>query len=315
MTQKNFETVIYTPIPTSGLGTIKQNGQDARRNITFDKLLWVLLVVLREMLLYVIRIIYASFLSLALLLGSWVWQGASVLFRGVVRQPRVLLDMAILSLLVYIVAYKFDKEVSLGWHAPARSIATSPKTIARDEASMPTLITSASRNVVSLSTKLLFNPQAPANIAEMNDADNRAYIAAYTDIAVREMHSSGIPASVSMAQGLLESHAGKSVLARRIRNHFGIKCFSNTCRKGHCINFSDDSHKDFFVAYPSPNDSWHAHSLFLQREHYRPLFKFGKDYRAWANGLQNLGYATAPTYAKSIVQMIERYHLEALDKD
>ena len=113
------------------------------------------------------------------------------------------------------------------------------------------------------------------------------YVKNYHAAAVAEMHLYGIPASITLAQGLLESNAGDSRLATTARNHFGIKCFSRTCQKGHCMNASDDTHKDFFRIYPSAVDCYRAHSVFLQADRYKWLRKFGKkDYKNWALGLK-----------------------------
>ncbi len=157
------------------------------------------------------------------------------------------------------------------------------------------------------------NEQAPATVRSLNDAENRAYIRDFAQLAVDEMHRSGVPASVSMAQALIESRAGKSRLATAINNHFGIKCFSRSCKRGHCKNFEDDTHKDFFRAFGTPQESWAAHSDFLRRPHYQALFRFGKDYKLWAGGLHKLGYATANGYDGTIIDIIERYNLYYLD--
>ena len=84
----------------------------------------------------------------------------------------------------------------------------------------------------------------------------RAYVDRYADAAIKEMHKYGIPASITLAQGLIESNCGESKLATRNNNHFGIKCFSRSCKKGHCSNFTDDSHKDFFRIYKSTWESY-----------------------------------------------------------
>ena len=90
------------------------------------------------------------------------------------------------------------------------------------------------------------------------------------------MEKYGIPASISLAQGLIESRAGSSKLAVNNNNHFGIKCFSRHCRKGHCTNFTDDTHKDFFRKFPSPWESWRAHSQLLSSGRYTKLRKNGR---------------------------------------
>jgi flagellum-specific peptidoglycan hydrolase FlgJ len=142
----------------------------------------------------------------------------------------------------------------------------------------------------------------------------RAYVSTYSAAAVQEMHTFGIPASITLAQGLLESNAGASLLARKANNHFGIKCFSKTCKRGHCMNATDDTHKDFFRMYPSGKNCYHAHSEFLQSDRYKSLKKFGKrDYKNWAKGLKKAGYATAPHYAEALITIVEALKLYKYD--
>lgn len=158
--------------------------------------------------------------------------------------------------------------------------------------------------------------------AERNGTDNvvvaqsmqlcREYVERYAPVAVAEMQQYGIPASITLAQGLLESNAGDSQLAQRTNNHFGIKCFSNKCKKGHCANFTDDSHKDFFVRYDNVWSSYRAHSAFLKNtRRYSPLFQLGPtDYAGWARGLAEAGYATDKKYADKLIALIENLELE-----
>lgn len=141
----------------------------------------------------------------------------------------------------------------------------------------------------------------------------KAYIRRFKDLAIEESKRYGIPASVKMAQGILETNSGASQLAKKNNNHFGVKCFSRTCSKGHCSNFGDDSHKDFFRKYDNAWESWRAHSKMLVSGKYKALLKHGDDYEAWAKGLKKLGYATAKHYDKTLVELIERYHLDELD--
>ena len=141
------------------------------------------------------------------------------------------------------------------------------------------------------------------------------YIKHYAPIAVKEMKQYGVPASITLAQGLLESNAGASKLATKNNNHFGIKCFSKNCKKGHCSNYSDDSHKDFFKKYDSDWASYRAHSLFLQRNRYRHLLKLPHlDYKSWARGLSKAGYATDKQYADKLILIIATLKLHRFDK-
>lgn len=142
-----------------------------------------------------------------------------------------------------------------------------------------------------------------------------AYVKRFGKIAQTEMKKYGIPASITLAQGLLESNVGVSRLATRNNNHFGIKCFSKSCRKGHCSNFTDDSHKDFFRKYKSAWESYRAHSRLLGAKRYAKLYKLKKtDYAAWAKGLKKAGYATDPRYAEKIIALIENLDLNRYDK-
>ena len=140
------------------------------------------------------------------------------------------------------------------------------------------------------------------------------YIKKYAPIAQEEMKGFGIPASITLAQGLLESNVGDSKLARRNNNHFGIKCFSTNCKKGHCSNYTDDSHKDFFRVYSSAQESYREHSKFLQKPRYKHLKKLGtKDYKNWAHGLRKAGYATDKKYAFKLIKIIEALNLNRFD--
>ncbi len=143
----------------------------------------------------------------------------------------------------------------------------------------------------------------------------KEYIRQYVKVAQQEMEEFGIPASITLAQGLLESNAGQSTLASKNNNHFGIKCFSRRCDKGHCSNFNDDHHKDFFRIYRSPEESYRDHSIFLQSKRYRGLFKLKtSDYKGWARGLKKAGYATDRTYAEKLIKLIEDLKLYRYDR-
>lgn len=141
------------------------------------------------------------------------------------------------------------------------------------------------------------------------------YVHRFASLAVDEMQKSGIPASVTLAQALLESDAGDSKLARSTNNHFGMKCFSKRCKRGHCANFSDDTHKDFFVKYANASGSFRAHSQFLKKsKRYRHLFEFDKtDYRNWAHGLAEAGYATDKKYGDKLIAIIQTLRLDRYD--
>jgi flagellum-specific peptidoglycan hydrolase FlgJ len=93
-----------------------------------------------------------------------------------------------------------------------------------------------------------------------------------------------------------------------------MKCFSRNCRKGHCTNFTDDTHKDFFLKFGSAQQSWRAHSKLISAGRYAKLKKFGRDYRRWAYGLKSVGYATDKTYAEKLIGIINRYNLNQYDR-
>lgn len=155
----------------------------------------------------------------------------------------------------------------------------------------------------------------PASVVADKKRKVTNYVNRFAAVAIKEMETYGIPASITLAQGLLESNVGESRLVRSNKNHFGIKCFSRKCKKGHCSNFTDDTHKDFFRIYASSWDSYRAHSLFLQGKRYAHLKKLGTtNYKAWAKGLKEAGYATDQRYAKKLIQIIETLNLYQFDK-
>jgi len=142
-----------------------------------------------------------------------------------------------------------------------------------------------------------------------------AYVKRFASVAQEEQRKFNIPASITLAQGLIETNAGQSPLATKNNNHFGIKCFSKSCKKGHCANFSDDSHKDFFRKYASSWESFRAHSKLLTYKRYKHLTKLPtSDYKGWATGLKKAGYATDKNYHKKLIRLIEDLHLDEYDK-
>lgn len=141
--------------------------------------------------------------------------------------------------------------------------------------------------------------------------DYDAYIEKYSKIAVEQMKKHKIPASITLAQGLLESGAGKSHLATHGNNHFGIKCHGWDGKKQY---HDDDENGECFRVYDSARESFEDHSLFLMKKRYERLFSYKiTDYRSWAHGLKACGYATSPTYAQSLISIIERYELYRYD--
>ncbi len=142
----------------------------------------------------------------------------------------------------------------------------------------------------------------------------QSYIDKYTPMAVEQMRKHHIPASITMAQALLESGAGRSYLAVNANNHFGIKVSYGW--NGGYVRRDDDRKNEKFRKYRSVEDSYEDHSLFLKKDRYKSLFNLdAMDYRAWARGLKACGYATLPTYADRLIGIIETYDLQYLDED
>lgn len=140
------------------------------------------------------------------------------------------------------------------------------------------------------------------------------YIETYKDIAMREMRDHKIPASITLAQGILESGAGNSALAREAKNHFGIKCHKGWTGKTYIMD--DDEKDECFRKYKNAEESFVDHSEFLtSRNRYAGLFELDiMDYRAWAKGLKAAGYATNPKYAQLLIERITLYELDKYDK-
>ena len=141
------------------------------------------------------------------------------------------------------------------------------------------------------------------------------YVARYHPIAVAHMERYGIPASITLAQGILESDCGNSSLSRSSNNHFGIKCKSNWT--GERVYHDDDAKGECFRAYPTVEASYEDHAEFLDRQpRYDSLFSYSAtDYRSWARGLKAAGYATAPDYALRLVRIIENNRLYLFDRE
>ena len=140
------------------------------------------------------------------------------------------------------------------------------------------------------------------------------YIDRYKDVAMEEMVKYKIPASITLAQGILESGNGQSKLARQGNNHFGIKCHSDW--KGKTMRMDDDAPKECFRVYKNAEESYRDHSKFLKNgSRYAFLFDLKiTDYKAWAKGLKKAGYATLPTYAPVLINLIETYNLQQYDE-
>ena len=146
-----------------------------------------------------------------------------------------------------------------------------------------------------------------------DDTPQEKYIAKYSEIAVSEMQRTGVPASITLAQGMLESRYGLSSMATDGNNHFGIKCHNDW--KGKRMYYDDDAPHECFRVYRSAAESFRDHSDFLRYwDRYKPLFELNPtDYKAWAKGLRKAGYATDPAYADKLIRIIESYKLYRFD--
>ena len=142
-----------------------------------------------------------------------------------------------------------------------------------------------------------------------------AYINSYQPIAKSNMVQFGIPASICLGQGILESGAGTGPLSAIANNHFGIKCHQDW--NGPSVKYDDDAAQECFRKYNQASESYNDHALFLKsRRWYEPLFKLEKDdYKGWAKGLKAAGYATDPKYPEKLIAIIERYHLDQYDAE
>ena len=145
------------------------------------------------------------------------------------------------------------------------------------------------------------------------DSAYEKYVQKWASTAVREMYRSGVPASITLAQGMLESRCGLSALASEGNNHFGIKCHSDW--KGKSMKVDDDRKGECFRVYDSADESFRDHSDFLRyRDRYKFLFDYDvTDYKAWAYGLKKAGYATDPAYPTKLIKLIEDYGLSRFD--
>lgn len=186
---------------------------------------------------------------------------------------------------------KSKKEVAHVVKKPNTAITTHQK---KEHVSTSEVIESTSKTVVS------------------NDVVVR-YVSQYKDIAMSNMRNYGIPASIILAQGILESGAGKGDLALSANNHFGIKCHKDWI--GESVRHDDDAAQECFRKYPEPAESFKDHAVFLTgKSRYASLFELEKgDYKAWARGLRKAGYATDPRYPDKLISYIERYNLHQFD--
>ncbi len=153
----------------------------------------------------------------------------------------------------------------------------------------------------------------PAVYGQSRRMTTKEYISKYKDIAIKDMKTYKIPASITLAQGILESGSGNSKLARKANNHFGIKCHKDW--NGKKIYVADDTRHDCFRKYKSPKASYRDHSKFLTSgQRYAFLFHYPiTDYKDWAYGLKRAGYATNPKYPQLLIHYIKKYQLYKFD--
>ncbi len=147
-----------------------------------------------------------------------------------------------------------------------------------------------------------------------SQSKSELYIKQYSELAINEMKEFGIPASITLSQGILESGNGESYLATEGKNHFGIKCHG---WEGQEIYADDDKENECFRKYKKVQQSYRDHSEFLSKySRYSSLFELEiTDYKGWAKGLKKAGYATSPTYAEKLISIIERYNLQEFDSE
>src|SRR5664280_1470595 len=168
-------------------------------------------------------------------------------------------------------------------------------------------------NLVLLSGLFSCRTYKPLISSSKPDYSVRDYVNSYKDLAVTEMKRTGIPASITLAQGIIESDCGHSTLSREANNHFGIKCHDNWT--GPSVRHDDNKRNECFRKYGKPEDSFYDHSDFLKSvPRYSFLFSLNStDYKAWAHGLKKAGYATNPDYPNMLIRTIEENNLGYFD--
>ena len=188
-----------------------------------------------------------------------------------------------------------------------------PKSSSTQEIKKSTPSTTVSKVVVEAQTPTKVSPKTVDKEPVFKNPVE-AYIWQYSGIAQKEMRLYGIPASITIAQGILESGSGNGNLTKRSNNHFGIKCNG---WQGEKVYHDDDELQECFRKYKDPKYSFRDHSLFLyERPRYAFLFDYKiSDYKAWAKGLRRAGYATDRKYPDKLISLIERFHLDELDAE
>ena len=209
---------------------------------------------------------------------------------------------------------------------PVVRTTSKPKVTTKKQPVAQTKTTTAKKPVVTnSSTKSATSDSKPKTDSEVSlvatsnvktyAEEIQFYVDNFKEIAQNNMKAHGIPASITLAQGILESGAGKGKLAQSANNHFGIKC--HTGWTGESVKHDDDAAQECFRKYQHPSESYRDHSLFLTtRTRYSNLFKLDKgDYEAWAKGLKAAGYATDVKYPDKLIGLIERFELYKYDNE
>ncbi len=175
-----------------------------------------------------------------------------------------------------------------------------------------TMLTSCKSRQYSRNNKQI-EKEAAKQTPNFTDYTTLTYIETFKGVAIEEMNAYGVPASIILAQGIIESGSGNSSLAKYANNHFGIKCTSDW--KGKAYYKDDDQNNDCFRVYKDAKESFKDHSAFLKRKRYSFLFELDKnDYKNWAQGLKTAGYATNPKYPELLINVIEKYNLHQYDQ-
>lgn len=214
------------------------------------------------------------------------------------------------------ILFLFTILVFVGCNSSKKYVRTTKKT-------PPRTVRTATAKKPATATKTKTNPNPNRNQEVIESTSKTVvysdvifnYVDDFKDIAKGNMKTYGIPASIILAQGILESGAGRGDLAKNSNNHFGIKC--HTGWTGETVHHDDDAEQECFRKYKDPAESYKDHALFLTgRSRYASLFQLEKgDYEAWARGLRKAGYATDPKYPEKLIGYIERYNLHQYDAE
>lgn len=219
----------------------------------------------------------------------------------------------ILALFVGFFASRGNITVSLSIGTPpVAATVASADTLPALAGVAPSFTVTADAGIVSAPkpARLMFSDYEPQTA---DDEKAVAYIRRFAAVAQVEAEDYGQPASVKLAQALLESGKGESWLAVNANAHFGFKCFAKNCKPGHCVNRTDDSHKDFFRKYGNAWESFRDHSLLLQKPLYADCHKETTP-EGWCECLKRKGYATAKKYDRHLIRLIDKYGLREFDK-